>query len=77
VAELVMPTSAGAGALVDPDVMVPMRDGVLLAADVYRPAGEGRHPALLYRTPYSKSNLSTLALTASPPCDPAASLTAA
>ena len=31
-----------------------MRDGVTLYADVYRPEGEGRHPALLMRTPYDK-----------------------
>ena len=30
-----------------------MRDGVTLYADVYRPAGTGRHPVLLSRTPYS------------------------
>jgi hypothetical protein len=45
--------------LVHKNVMVPMRDGVHLAADVYRPARgleplPGRHPALLERTPYSK-----------------------
>jgi hypothetical protein len=44
------------------NVMVPMRDGVHLAADVYRPARnggfvDGRLPALLERTPYSKDNL--------------------
>ena len=32
-----------------------MRDGVILRADVYRPRGEGRRPALLQRTPYSKN----------------------
>jgi uncharacterized protein len=31
---------------------VPMRDGVTLYADVYRPAGDGRFPALVVRTPY-------------------------
>lgn len=41
------------------NVMVPMRDGVRLAADVYRPAKDGqplagRWPAILMRTPYSK-----------------------
>lgn len=43
------------------NVMIPMRDSVHLAADVYRPArgaafAEGRFPALLERTPYSKDN---------------------
>jgi uncharacterized protein len=35
-------------------VMVPMRDGVKLATDVYRPEGNGPWPALLTRTPYNK-----------------------
>lgn len=38
------------------DVPVPMRDGVRLFADVYRPAGGGAHPVLLQRTPYDKSS---------------------
>src|SRR5262245_59075832 len=37
------------------DVMVPMRDGVRLATDVYRPVGVGeRLPTVLMRTPYNK-----------------------
>ncbi|MDV6212741.1 CocE/NonD family hydrolase [Rhodococcus erythropolis] len=36
------------------DVPVTMRDGVVLRADVYRPAGEGPWPVLLMRTPYDK-----------------------
>ncbi|HEV8672881.1 MAG TPA: CocE/NonD family hydrolase [Methylomirabilota bacterium] len=45
--------------LVHKNVPVPMRDGVQLAADLYRPARgmepvAGRHPALLERTPYGK-----------------------
>jgi uncharacterized protein len=31
-----------------------MRDGVVLRADVLRPAGEGKFPVLVYRTPYGK-----------------------
>jgi len=31
-----------------------MRDGVVLFADVYRPAGPGPYPTLLQRTPYDK-----------------------
>ncbi len=43
------------------DVMVPMRDGVRLATDIYHPAQdgqplEGRHPVVLIRTPYGKGN---------------------
>ena len=37
------------------DVAVPMRDGVTLRADVWRPAADGRFPALIFRTPYSKT----------------------
>ena len=36
------------------DVRVPMRDGVQLATDIYRPAGEGKFPIVLIRTPYKK-----------------------
>jgi putative CocE/NonD family hydrolase len=38
----------------DPDVAIPMRDGVVLRADVLRPSAEGRFPTLVYRTPYSR-----------------------
>jgi putative CocE/NonD family hydrolase len=46
------------------DVMVPMRDGVRLATDVYLPARGGqilseRVPAILERTPYGKSQTGT------------------
>ena len=34
--------------------MVPMRDGVHLATDVYLPDGHGRAPAVLVRLPYDK-----------------------
>lgn len=41
--------------LVETDVMVTMADGVRLATDIYRPAGEnGRLPVILTRTPYNK-----------------------
>lgn len=36
------------------DLPVPMRDGVTLYADVYRPAAPGRYPVILLRTPYNK-----------------------
>ncbi len=36
------------------DVMVPMRDGVQLAANIYRPKGEGKFPVILMRSPYGK-----------------------
>src|SRR5215831_9665035 len=34
-------------------VPIPMRDGVNLYADVYRPVTEGKYPVLVSRTPYS------------------------
>jgi putative CocE/NonD family hydrolase len=39
------------------DLMIPMRDGVKLAADVWLPDVPGRYPVLLVRTPYTKANL--------------------
>ena len=38
---------------IDNRVAIPMRDGVILYADVYRPVGDGRFPVLVSRTPYS------------------------
>jgi uncharacterized protein len=38
----------------EPDVRMPMRDGVQLAANIFRPTGEGRFPVILMRTPYGK-----------------------
>ena len=35
--------------------MVPMRDGVVLATDVYLPDGPGPFPAVLVRLPYDKN----------------------
>lgn len=39
---------------VEKNVMVPMRDGVTLATDIYRPEGLARAPVVLSRTPYKK-----------------------
>lgn len=38
------------------NVAVPMRDGVLLRANVLRPKTNGPFPVLVYRTPYGKEN---------------------
>src|SRR5436305_15153757 len=40
--------------LVQHDVEARMRDGVVLRANVYRPADDGRYPVLLSRQPYNK-----------------------
>ena len=34
------------------NVRIPMRDGVALSADIYRPDAPGRFPVILLRTPY-------------------------
>ncbi|MDH3403083.1 MAG: CocE/NonD family hydrolase [Acidobacteriota bacterium] len=44
---------------VERDVAVPMRDGVVLRANVWRPAGPGPFPVLVYRTPYGKDATET------------------
>jgi uncharacterized protein len=40
----------------DRNVVVTMRDGVKLKADIYRPNVDGKFPVLLQRTPYNKDN---------------------
>lgn len=51
--------------VVEKDVMVPMRDGVKLATDIYRPAQAGeptreKLPVILTRTPYNKNGAKTM-----------------
>ncbi len=45
---------------VERDVMIPMRDGVNMAADIYFPAGVEKAPAILVRTPYGKRSFMNL-----------------
>ena len=40
--------------LFEADVKAPMRDGVQLAANIWRPKAEGRYPVILMRSPYGK-----------------------
>jgi uncharacterized protein len=40
----------------DSDVPVPMRDGVVLRAEILRPDSQGPFPVLVYRTPYGKND---------------------
>lgn len=40
-------------AVVDQKVMMPMRDGVRLSTDIYRPKGDGKYPIIFSRTPYN------------------------
>lgn len=41
--------------IVEKDIEIPMRDGCVLKADLYRPDGPDKLPVLLNRTPYDKS----------------------
>ena len=67
-AELVTP-----GVFVHRDVMVPMRDGIHLATDIYRPASsdgtmqETALPVIFERTPYDKSGIPRTELTKANP----------
>ena len=45
--------------LIENRVPTRMRDGVTLYSDVYRPVGDGRHPVLVSRTPYSTERFPT------------------
>jgi putative CocE/NonD family hydrolase len=45
---------AQGGAVIERNVAVKMRDGVVLRADVYRPEAPGKYPVILQRTPYGK-----------------------
>jgi putative CocE/NonD family hydrolase len=45
--------------VVEHNVAVPMRDGVVLRANVWRPAAGGPFPTLVYRTPYGKDATET------------------
>src|SRR5580693_3527007 len=49
-------TNSGTRLVLEKNVPVPMRDGVVLRADVMRPAESGKFPVLLYRTPYGKED---------------------
>lgn len=42
------------GIVVEKNVPMTTRDGVVLRADIYRPAAGGKYPVLLCRTPYGK-----------------------
>ncbi len=53
-------TDARLGSVVlETDVAIPRRDGIVLRADVYRPSGPVRVPALLMRLPYDKRQAQT------------------
>jgi len=43
--------------LIEKNIMVPMRDGVELATDIYRLEGAAPTPVLVVRTPYNKDQI--------------------
>ena len=45
----------GMDVTVEENVMIPMRDGVRLECDIFRPAGPGPFPTLLTRSPYGRT----------------------
>ena len=55
-----VPQTQAASFLTENDVAVPMRDGVVLRADVLRPKGEGRFPILVYERHMEKSSRSRI-----------------
>ena len=61
------PAPLHTGMVWDRDVMVPMRDGVRLCIDIYRPQDAGRFPALLAIAPHNKELQSPDIAAAVPP----------
>jgi predicted acyl esterase len=56
-----MPTSSNREIYIEFDQRIPMRDGITLSADIYRPIDSShilrKYPVILTRTPYMKSHL--------------------
>ncbi len=50
-------TAPAPGIRFERDVAIPLRDGVVLRANVFRPEGSGRHPVILSAHPYGKDVL--------------------
>src|SRR3974390_32058 len=47
------------GMVTEHNVIIPMRDGAQLGAEILRPQRPGKFPVLVYRTPYGKDNALT------------------
>jgi uncharacterized protein len=58
-AQIVKKSSRPAGGEEQLGLVVPMRDGVRLAADLFLPTSGGRWPTVLIRTPYSRKSLAS------------------
>lgn len=50
----VAPALAASDMIIERDIDVPMRDGARLKADLFRPPGDGKYPAILNLGPYAK-----------------------
>ncbi len=48
-------TGGALGIIVEENVRVPMRDGIALSTNIFRPDAPGKFPAIVSRTPYGKS----------------------
>ena len=55
-----LPAQAPYRVVMEFDVRVPMRDGVQLSTDIYRPDAPGRFPVILVRTPYDNGTAPNL-----------------
>ena len=55
----VAPAVSATDILIERDIDVPMRDGARLKADLFRPPGDGKYPAILNLGPYAKDKLWT------------------
>jgi putative CocE/NonD family hydrolase len=55
------PQEAEYKVIIQHGIRTKMRDGVLLAADIYRPNSEGKFPVLLERTPYNRADEAEMA----------------
>jgi putative CocE/NonD family hydrolase len=53
---LALPLSGAPVTVSEFNVIVPMRDGVHLSANIFRPSRPGRFPTILLRTPYNKGD---------------------
>jgi hypothetical protein len=51
------------------DIPIPLRDGVIIRADVFRPARTPKVPAIVHYSPYGKSGTGQLAIVLLRACD--------
>jgi uncharacterized protein len=52
-----MPEDARNEIVIERNLLIPMKDGASLSADLYRPAGNGKFPALMSFYPYHKDDM--------------------